>query len=130
MTGGAGSGHSIGCVSWNGDVHPDQFWRTVVLGSVRRRPFREIWGDRGNAFLMALKDKRPHLKGRCRRCRFLDLCGGGLRARAEFATGDPWSPDPACHLTDEEIAPDNSEAPDAGLLAGPDAGRRPESPAP
>ena len=25
------------------------------------------------------------------------------RVRAEAVTGDPWAPDPACYLTDEEI---------------------------
>ena len=29
---------------------------------------------------------------------------GNFRARAEAVTGDIWSPDPACYLTDEEIA--------------------------
>ena len=29
---------------------------------------------------------------------------GGLRTRAESASGDPRAPDPACRLTEEEIA--------------------------
>ena len=52
-----------------------------------------------------LKDKRPFVTGRCVDCRFLDVCGGNFRVRAEAATGDLWAPDPACYLTDEEIAP-------------------------
>ena len=52
-----------------------------------------------------LKDKRPFVKGRCKTCRFLNVCGGNFRVRAEAATGDLWAPDPACYLTDEEIAP-------------------------
>jgi radical SAM protein with 4Fe4S-binding SPASM domain len=103
MNGGASSGLGIGAIAWNGDVHPDQFWRSVVLGSVRERDFAEIWHDQGNELLMALKDKARHLKGRCAGCRFLAVCGGGLRARAWYETGDPWGPDPACYLTDEEI---------------------------
>ncbi|MDR3153836.1 MAG: radical SAM protein [Deltaproteobacteria bacterium] len=103
LNGGSSSGHGIGCVSWNGDVHPDQFWRSVRLGSVRERPFPAIWNDRSDSFLTALKDKKTHLRGRCRECRFLDVCGGGLRARAAHATGDPWAPDPACYLSDSEI---------------------------
>jgi radical SAM protein with 4Fe4S-binding SPASM domain len=51
-----------------------------------------------------LKEKKLHVKGRCSRCRWLDICGGNFRVRAEAATGDLWSPDPACYLTDEEIA--------------------------
>jgi radical SAM protein with 4Fe4S-binding SPASM domain len=110
LNGGASSGHGIGCVSWNGDVHPDQFWRTVRLGNVKERPFKDIWNDPADPLLTALKDKKSHLKGRCRECRHLDICGGGLRARAAYATGDFWAPDPACYLTDAEIAKDAGPA--------------------
>jgi radical SAM protein with 4Fe4S-binding SPASM domain len=103
LNGGSSSGQGIAAISWNGQVHPDQFWRSVILGSVRDRSFAEIWHDTSNELLMALKNKYDHLKGRCRRCRFLVVCGGGLRARASQLTGDPWAPDPACYLTDQEI---------------------------
>ncbi len=104
MNQGNASGRGIGCVSWDGAVHPDQFWRHVTLGNVRERPFSEIWTDTTHPLLGKLKDKRPHVTGRCRMCRYLDLCGGNFRARAEAATGELWGPDPACYLTDEEIA--------------------------
>ena len=103
MNGGNSSGNGIGCVSWDGSVHPDQFWRHASLGNVRRRKFSEIWTDLGNPLLARLKDKRPFVTGRCARCRFLDVCGGNFRVRAEAATGDLWAPDPACYLSDEEI---------------------------
>lgn len=103
FNGGNSSGHGVSAVSWDGSVHPDQFWRSRVLGNVRERPFGDIWTDRSNGFLMQLKDKKSHITGRCARCRFLEICGGNLRARAEAATGDPWAPDPACYLSDEEI---------------------------
>jgi radical SAM protein with 4Fe4S-binding SPASM domain len=51
-----------------------------------------------------LKDKRPHVKGRCATCRFLNICGGNFRARAEAFYDDFWAHDPACYLTDEEIS--------------------------
>ncbi|MDR3038244.1 MAG: radical SAM protein, partial [Candidatus Adiutrix sp.] len=35
LNGGNSSGLGIGAISWDGQVHPDQFWRTVRLGSVR-----------------------------------------------------------------------------------------------
>lgn len=103
MNRGNSSGNGIGCVSWDGTVHPDQFWRHEVLGNVKERPFSQIWTDLTNPLLAKLKDKRPHVTGRCATCRFLDICGGNFRVRAE-ATGDLWAPDPACYLTDEEIA--------------------------
>lgn len=104
MSGGNSSGCGIGCVSWDGSVHADQFWRHVSFGNVTERRFSEIWMDLSNPLMAKLKDKRPHLTGRCRQCRFLGACGGNLRVRAEAATGDLWAPDPACYLTDEEIA--------------------------
>jgi len=104
MNRGNSSGHGFGCISWDGSVHADQFWRHVTFGNVRERPFSEIWTDLSNPLMARLKDKRPHVKGRCATCRYLDVCGGNFRVRAEAATGDLWAPDPACYLTDEEIA--------------------------
>jgi 12,18-didecarboxysiroheme deacetylase len=103
MNGGNSSGHGIGCVSWDGAVHPDQFWRHHSLGNVRERPFSEIWTDLSNPLLASLKEKQRYVTGRCVQCRFLDVCGGNLRARGEASTGDVWGVDPACYLTDEEI---------------------------
>jgi len=106
FNGGNSSGVGVAAIGWDGSVHPDQFWRARVLGNIRERPFSSIWTDERNEFLMKLKNKKLHVTGRCACCRFLDICGGNLRARAEAATGDPWAPDPACYLTDKEIARD------------------------
>ncbi len=105
MNGGNSSGLGIGCVSWDGSVYPDQFWRHETLGNVKGRPFSAIWTDMSNPFIAAMKEKRRHVKGRCASCRFLDICGGNFRVRAEAVTGDLWAPDPACYLSDDEIAP-------------------------
>lgn len=104
MNGGNSSGHGIGCISWDGTVYPDQFWRNRSLGNVRDTPFSQIWTDVDNEFLMKLKNKRNYVTGRCANCRFLEVCGGNLRSRAEAALDDMWAPDPACYLTDEEVA--------------------------
>lgn len=106
MNQGNSSGHGIGCISWDGEVHADQFWRHISFGNVRQRPFSQIWMDTSHELMARLKDKRPHVQGRCAHCRWLDICGGNFRVRAEAATGDLWAPDPACYLTDEEIGPD------------------------
>ena len=104
MNAGNSSGLGIGCINWDGDVYPDQFWRTRVLGNVLKRPFSEIWDNRDNEFLMQLKNKKDYVQGRCRSCKWLDVCAGNFRARAEAAAGDPWAEDPACYLSDEEIS--------------------------
>ena len=103
MNGGNSSGIGIGCVSWDGKVHPDQFWRHYSFGNVRERPFSEIWTDISDELMARLKNRKPHLKGRCAKCEWLEVCNGNFRVRAEAVTGDLWEPDPACYLTDEEI---------------------------
>ncbi|MCD6261521.1 MAG: 12,18-didecarboxysiroheme deacetylase [Deltaproteobacteria bacterium] len=103
MNEGNSSGRGIGCVSWDGNVYADQFWRHYSFGNVRKRPFSEIWMDTSDPLMAKLKDRKRYVKGRCARCRWLDICAGNFRVRAEAVTGDVWAEDPACYLTDEEI---------------------------
>ncbi len=104
MNGGNSSGHGLSCVSWDGTVYPDQFWRNKPLGNIREKSFGEIWGAPEPGSLLAqLREKPLHVTGRCKACRFLNLCGGNFRARGEAVTGECWGEDPACYLTDDEI---------------------------
>lgn len=113
MNGGNSSGNGLSCVSWDGTVYPDQFWRDKPLGNVREQPFGEIWGAPAPGSLLAqLREKPRHVTGRCQACRFLNICGGNFRARGEAATGEVWGVDPACYLTDAEIAPAAAAAPE------------------
>lgn len=108
MNEGNNSGRGIGCISWDGSVHADQFWRHCSLGNILEKPFSQIWTDLSNPLMAKLKDKKRYVKGRCASCRWLDICGGNFRVRAEAATGDLWAPDPACYLSDEEIGIEKS----------------------
>ncbi len=101
---GNNSGRGIGCVSWDGEVYADQFWRHHSFGNIKDRPFSQIWSDTSEALMGKLKEKKKYVKGRCATCNWLDICGGNFRVRAEAVSGDIWAPDPACYLTDEEIA--------------------------
>ncbi|MGC8603643.1 MAG: 12,18-didecarboxysiroheme deacetylase [Desulfomonilaceae bacterium] len=103
MNEGNNSGRGIGCVSWDGTVHADQFWRHLSFGNIRNQPFSEIWSNPNDELLQKLKQKKNFVRGRCASCKWLDICGGNFRVRAEAASGDLWAPDPACYLTDEEI---------------------------
>lgn len=98
------SGVGIGNIDPLGNVHPDQFWQHYTLGNVRKRSFSEIWMDTTDPLMAGLKNRIPLLKGKCGRCRFLDMCGGSFRVRADVVYGDPWAPDPSCYLTDEETS--------------------------
>ncbi len=100
---GNSSGVGIACVSFDGEVYADQFWRDRPFGNVRKRPFSEIWTDVSNPLMARLKEKHKYVTGRCADCRWLSVCAGNFRARAEAMTGDTWASDPACYLTDEEI---------------------------
>ncbi|MEE8193894.1 MAG: radical SAM protein [Dehalococcoidales bacterium] len=103
LNGGNNSGTRIGAVDEQGNVHPDQFWRHYSLGNVQQRKFGDIWTDDSEPLLRGLKNRKGVLKGRCARCRYLDLCNGNLRVRAEAVYGDVWAQDPACYLSDREV---------------------------
>ena len=103
MNGGNSTGIGIGCVSWDGSVHPDQFWRHYTCGNVKDRPFSAIWTDPNEPLLSKLRNRKQFLTGRCAACKFLDICNGNFRVRAEAVTGDVWAPEPDCYLTDKEI---------------------------
>ena len=103
MNGGNRTGIAIAAVDWEGNVHPDQFTLNHNFGNVRERRFGEIWTDPGQPVLAGLKNRQPLLKGRCARCRWLEICNGNFRSRAEAVFQDFWAEDPACYLTEEEI---------------------------
>ena len=100
MNGGNSSGVGIGCVSWDGEVYADQFWRHYSFGNVKERKFSEIWTDTSNPLMKQLKNKKEYVKGKCKDCKWLDICNGNFRVRSEAKEDDLWAPDPACYLTD------------------------------
>ncbi len=104
MNEGNSSAVGIGCIDEEGNVHADQFWRHYSFGNVRNRPFSEIWTDLSDPLMARLKNKKQYVQGRCSRCRWLSICGGNFRVRAEAKTGDLWAEDPQCYLTEEETS--------------------------
>ncbi len=106
MNQGNSSGIGIGCVSWDGSVHADQFWRHYSFGNVKERKFSEIWTDMNNELMKGLKNRKALIKAnadRCAVCKWFDICNGNFRVRAEAIYGNVWADDPACYLTGEEI---------------------------
>lgn len=102
--GGNASGSRFLCISWDGTLYPDQFWSARPIGSVRDPDWVARWRDPPpESFLKQLRDRTAHLRGRCAACRFIGLCAGNLRARAEAGGAGPWGDDPGCYLTDAEI---------------------------
>lgn len=103
------SGIGIGCIGYDGKVHPDQFWGHYDLGDVHQQKFSEIWSNPDEPLLKGLRNRRDYIKGRCRLCRYFEACGGSLRVRADLYFNDPWAPDPACYLSDDQIGLDKSK---------------------
>jgi Fe-coproporphyrin III synthase len=101
--GGNASGVNVANIDNLGVVHPDTMWWHHSLGSVRERPFSEIWMDTSDPLMRGLKMKPRPVGGRCAGCRHFDLCGGNTRTRAQQVTGDAWAADPGCYLDDAEI---------------------------
>lgn len=103
-TGGNRSGCNIAAVDPVGNVHYDQFSWHYNCGNVREHPFSQIWSEATDPRLAVLRDRQALLPERCRQCRFLSVCNGNLRTRAEAATGDWLGMDSSCYLTDAERA--------------------------
>lgn len=103
MNGGNSSGSGIGCIDFNGYVHADQFWHHHSIGNVLKDKFSEIWSNEDDPLLKGLRNRKSLLTGRCSQCKYLSICNGNFRVRAEAAYQDIWAPDPACYLSDKEI---------------------------
>lgn len=85
------------------------------MGNIREKKFSDIWFDEENEFLAKMRDKTRYIKDKCGRCKLNHLCMG-CRVRAEVANGDPFGEDPACYLTEEEIAGTKAGLHDKGLV--------------
>lgn len=74
--------------------------------NVKERKFSEIWEDDSIELLSNLRDRKSLLPSDCKSCKWLGMCNGNLRVRAESATGEIFGKDPACYLTEEERSPE------------------------
>jgi heme d1 biosynthesis radical SAM protein NirJ len=101
--GGNASGVAVANIDNRGHVHPDTMWWHHDLGSVRTRPFSQIWEDRSDPLMAGLKRRPRPLQGRCGLCPQRDICGGNTRVRAQQLSGNPWAEDPGCYLDDSEL---------------------------
>ena len=102
--GGNASGVGIANIDSQGHVHPDTMMSFITLGSIRERPFGEIWrDDSGHPILTGLRRLPRPVTGRCAACRYLAICNGNTRTRAYRSFDDFWAEDPGCYLTESEI---------------------------
>lgn len=91
FTRGCLAGTAYCCVLPDGDVHVCPYL-PVRAGSVRERPFEDIWRD-SDVFL-TLRDRSSY-GGSCGKCEDWPICGG-CRARAWHYTGNYLAEEPWC----------------------------------
>jgi len=92
--GGCPAGRLYCNIQPNGDVTPCMFMPSYpIAGNLRTQSFEEIWNS---PTFEALRE-RTGLRGRCRECRFVIVCGG-CRAKAAAYEGDYLASDPTCPI--------------------------------
>ncbi|NMP31780.1 heme d1 biosynthesis radical SAM protein NirJ [Thalassotalea sp. M1531] len=101
--GGNASGVNVANIDNTGTIHPDTYWWNHSLGNVKTEKFSEIWRDSADPLMQGFRQTPRPVKGRCKSCKHLAICGGNTRTRAFAQTGDAWAEDPGCYLNDDEI---------------------------
>ena len=91
FTRGCLAGTAYCCVLPDGDVHVCPYL-PVRAGSVRERPFEDIWRD--SEVFLKLRDRSAY-GGSCGECGHWEICGG-CRARAYHYTGNYLAEEPWC----------------------------------
>ena len=100
LNGGCSAGRRVANIDPQGNVYPCQFARAreFLVGNVREQPFSRIWQEAENPVLSRFRAVPRELAGKCGKCGYRDLCGGGCRVRAYAAGGDHASEDPFCFV--------------------------------
>ncbi len=103
LHGGNKTAEKIGCVGYDGTVHPDQFWQNYSLGSIKDKTFKTIWQNPDEPVLNKLRNKTKFADQRCLKCKWFDLCKGNFRFLGAESDDRYWLNEPSCYLTDQEI---------------------------
>ena len=103
--GGNKIGTKIFAIDSAGNVHPDQFWQNYSLGNITETKLENILKNSFDIF----KDKNLFSPDRCKRCRWLKICGTNVRFtgrdyKSNLSAEAEWFLEPNCFLNDEEIS--------------------------
>ena len=98
--GGNSAGRNLLNINSEGDVRPDPFF-PITVGNIIKEDFGNIWNS-GELLDKLRIHPRKQISGICSNCEQIDICNGGSRARAYAITGDLWSEDPSCYLSEKE----------------------------
>jgi len=95
--GGNSAGRKLLNIDSEGFVKPDPFFPKKI-GNILNQEFSDIWTDNPTELLEKLRVHPRELSGRCKDCKYIDICNGGSRSRAYAIHGDMWAEDPSCYL--------------------------------
>ena len=98
--GGNSAGRKLLNINSEGDVRPDPFF-PLTVGNIIEENFGDVWQS-GELLDQLRIHPRKLISGICSDCEQIDICNGGSRSRAYAITGDLWSEDPSCYLTQDE----------------------------
>jgi len=104
INGGNKIGEKISCISWDGSVYADQFWRNYCLGNVTEKRFKDIWYSDSDPVLYKLHNKDKFAAKVCLGCKWFELCRGNYRFLGDDSSDENWLNEPGCYLTKEEIS--------------------------
>ena len=99
--GGNSAGRKLLNIDAKGNVKPDPFF-PFTLGNILQEDFSTIWKNKENVILQKLREFPRKIEGKCKECKFLDICNGGSRSRAYAIYNNLWAEDPSCYLTQAE----------------------------
>jgi radical SAM protein with 4Fe4S-binding SPASM domain len=100
--GGNSAGNGLGNMDWVGNVKPDPFFPQTI-GNYLKTPFEDIWQNNPHPILQKLRQTPRVIGGKCGSCKYINICNGGSRSRANAIYGDLWAEDPSCYLSEDEI---------------------------
>jgi radical SAM protein with 4Fe4S-binding SPASM domain len=100
--GGNSAGNRLGNMDWIGNIKPDPFF-PITIGNYLENSFDDIWLNEEDELLNRLRAMPRKIGGRCSNCKYINICNGGSRSRANAIYEDLWAEDPSCYLSDEEI---------------------------
>ncbi|ACO04129.1 MAG TPA: radical SAM/SPASM domain-containing protein [Persephonella sp.] len=93
--GGNQAGVRIADIDYRGFVKPDTYF-PLKLGNIKEKNFYEIWNS--NGILSKLRQHPRPVEGRCKYCRYLEICNGNSRSRAYAVYGNYFAEDPECYI--------------------------------
>ncbi len=100
--GGNSAGRKLLNIDSEGNVKPDPFF-PAYIGNILKEDFSDIWSNKPIELLQKLRVHPRELEGKCKDCKYLEICNGGSRSRAYAIFGNMWAEDPSCYLEDVTI---------------------------